>query len=216
MTRFEFNFVSSIEFQMKKHANVHHSGRSLIWVLCHRHNSLWSRKPLGSRVPECPWHASTHYLPPRQRSLYWGSKWELRQCPRSSRNSCWMLYAQVENPRKAGQTLTYHDHQWPLISRFVTQTVSKSAWSKDRKVLRFKGYWDDHTKYGARLYFNIHYYLADNTMEFNEVWDCGFPLGCTVGATWSLVTSNKTWKAPIDLSGISRCDKMWGYPKVKV
>lgn len=34
--------------------------------------------------------------------------------------------------------------------------------------MRFKGFWDDHTKYGARLYFNIHYYLADNTMEFNE------------------------------------------------
>ena len=36
--------------------------------------------------------------------------------------------------------------------------------------MRFKGYWDDLTKYGARLYFNIHYYLADNTMEFNEEW----------------------------------------------
>lgn len=38
----------------------------------------------------------------------------------------------------------------------------------DRKVLRFKGYWDDHTLYGARLYFVIHYYLSDNTMEINE------------------------------------------------
>eukprot|EP00405_Crypthecodinium_cohnii_P012165 CAMPEP_0206433662 /NCGR_PEP_ID=MMETSP0324_2-20121206/8661_1 /ASSEMBLY_ACC=CAM_ASM_000836 /TAXON_ID=2866 /ORGANISM="Crypthecodinium cohnii, Strain Seligo" /LENGTH=623 /DNA_ID=CAMNT_0053899959 /DNA_START=168 /DNA_END=2039 /DNA_ORIENTATION=+ len=38
----------------------------------------------------------------------------------------------------------------------------------DRKVLRFKAYWDDHTLYGCRLYFVIHYYLADNTMEINE------------------------------------------------
>lgn len=38
----------------------------------------------------------------------------------------------------------------------------------DRKVLRFKAYWDDHTLYGARIYFVIHYYLADNTMEINE------------------------------------------------
>eukprot|EP00933_Yihiella_yeosuensis_P029645 TRINITY_DN2328_c0_g1_i3.p1 TRINITY_DN2328_c0_g1~~TRINITY_DN2328_c0_g1_i3.p1 ORF type:complete len:642 (-),score=125.53 TRINITY_DN2328_c0_g1_i3:262-2187(-) len=38
----------------------------------------------------------------------------------------------------------------------------------DRKVLRFKGFWDDHTLYGARLYFIIHYYLCDNTCEINE------------------------------------------------
>lgn len=38
----------------------------------------------------------------------------------------------------------------------------------DRKVLRFKAYWDDHTAYGARMYFVIHYYLADNTVEINE------------------------------------------------
>ncbi|CAK9020015.1 unnamed protein product [Durusdinium trenchii] len=38
----------------------------------------------------------------------------------------------------------------------------------DRKVLRFKGYWDDHTPYGTRFYFILHYYLADNTVEINE------------------------------------------------
>ena len=40
-----------------------------------------------------------------------------------------------------------------------------SAWSK---VLRFRGYWDDHTLYGARVYFVVHYYLKDNTVEINE------------------------------------------------
>jgi len=38
----------------------------------------------------------------------------------------------------------------------------------DRKVLRFRGYWDDTTLYGARVYFTVHYYLADNTVEVNE------------------------------------------------
>jgi len=38
----------------------------------------------------------------------------------------------------------------------------------DRKVLRFQGYWDDTTLYGARVYFIIHHYLSDNTMEINE------------------------------------------------
>jgi len=38
----------------------------------------------------------------------------------------------------------------------------------DKKVLRFKGYWDDHTPYGVRIYFVIHFFLADNTVEMNE------------------------------------------------
>jgi len=38
----------------------------------------------------------------------------------------------------------------------------------DRKVLRFKAYWDDSTLYGARMYFVLHYYLSDNTIEINE------------------------------------------------
>jgi len=38
----------------------------------------------------------------------------------------------------------------------------------DRKVLRFKCFWDDRTPYGARVYFIVHYYLADNTCEINE------------------------------------------------
>jgi len=37
----------------------------------------------------------------------------------------------------------------------------------ERKVLRFKAFWDDHTPYGARMYFIIHYFLADNTVEIN-------------------------------------------------
>eukprot|EP00930_Biecheleria_cincta_P026836 TRINITY_DN1886_c0_g1_i1.p1 TRINITY_DN1886_c0_g1~~TRINITY_DN1886_c0_g1_i1.p1 ORF type:complete len:637 (-),score=99.94 TRINITY_DN1886_c0_g1_i1:238-2109(-) len=38
----------------------------------------------------------------------------------------------------------------------------------DRKVLRFKAFWDDSTLYGGRIYFIIHFYLADNTIEINE------------------------------------------------
>lgn len=38
----------------------------------------------------------------------------------------------------------------------------------DRKVLRFKAYWDDPTPFGNRFYFVVHYYLADNTVEINE------------------------------------------------
>lgn len=51
----------------------------------------------------------------------------------------------------------------PVIDRKLVQFLQN-----DRKVLRFKGFWDDDTMYGNRIYFTIHYYLADNTMEVNE------------------------------------------------
>lgn len=38
----------------------------------------------------------------------------------------------------------------------------------DRKVLRFKCYWDDPTAYGARMYYTLHFYLADDTVEMLE------------------------------------------------
>jgi hypothetical protein len=38
----------------------------------------------------------------------------------------------------------------------------------DRKVLRFYAYWDDLTRYGARQYFVMHYFLSDDTVEINN------------------------------------------------
>lgn len=38
----------------------------------------------------------------------------------------------------------------------------------DRKVLRFYSYWDDHTRYGARQYQVVHFFLSDNTVEMLE------------------------------------------------
>lgn len=38
----------------------------------------------------------------------------------------------------------------------------------DRKVLAFKAFWDDPTKYGSRMYYTLHYYLADDTVEILE------------------------------------------------
>jgi hypothetical protein len=49
----------------------------------------------------------------------------------------------------------------------------------DRKVLRFYAYWDDPTRYGARQYFVMHYFLCDDTVEINNNymrnsgrWEC--------------------------------------------
>jgi hypothetical protein len=51
--------------------------------------------------------------------------------------------------------------------------------TNDRKVLRFYAYWDDTTRYGARQYFVLHYYLSDDTVEINNAygrnsgrWEC--------------------------------------------
>jgi len=38
----------------------------------------------------------------------------------------------------------------------------------DRRVLCFKAFWDDTTHYGARMYYTLHYHLADDTVEILE------------------------------------------------
>jgi len=40
--------------------------------------------------------------------------------------------------------------------------------ANDRKVLRFYAYWDDPTRYGVRMYFVVHYFLSDDTVEINN------------------------------------------------
>jgi hypothetical protein len=69
----------------------------------------------------------------------------------------------------------------PPQGRALTQFLEN-----DRKVLRFKAYWDDHTLYGSRIYVIMHYFLADNTCEINEA-HCrnsgrdNFPVFCRRG-----------------------------------
>ncbi|CEL92256.1 unnamed protein product [Vitrella brassicaformis CCMP3155] len=38
----------------------------------------------------------------------------------------------------------------------------------DRRVLRFYCYWDDLARYGARVYYVLHYFLSDDTVEILE------------------------------------------------
>jgi len=47
--------------------------------------------------------------------------------------------------------------------------------ANDRKVLRFHCYWDDHTRYGTRQYYILHYFLSDDTVEISECYarNCG-------------------------------------------
>merc|ERR1719247_1957494 len=47
----------------------------------------------------------------------------------------------------------------------------KQFLENDRKVLRFYAYWDDPTRYGARWYFTMHYFLADDTVELNNMYE---------------------------------------------
>jgi len=54
------------------------------------------------------------------------------------------------------------------VGQPVPNKKEKQFLLNDRKVLRFKAYWDDPTPYGTRMYFVLHYYLADNTVEINE------------------------------------------------
>jgi hypothetical protein len=38
----------------------------------------------------------------------------------------------------------------------------------DRKVLLFRCFWDDPTRYGSRMYYTLHYYLSDDSVEMLE------------------------------------------------
>jgi len=74
---------------------------------------------------------------------------------------------------KGGLPMTAQAMDAKNLTKFVTgqppvDLKVKQFLDNDRKVLRFKAFWDDTTAYGARTYFVIHYFLADNTMEINE------------------------------------------------
>merc|ERR1719409_1496013 len=56
-----------------------------------------------------------------------------------------------------------------MIGGGQTNPKLEQFMANDRKVLRFQGYWDDHTLYGMRMYFILHYYLSDNSIEINEM-----------------------------------------------
>merc|ERR1719188_173877 len=71
----------------------------------------------------------------------------------------------MPQPRCAidAKTLTkYQIGQPPADKKFIQFLLN------DRKVLRFQGYWDDPTLYGARFYMEIQYFLSDNTVLINE------------------------------------------------
>ena len=56
------------------------------------------------------------------------------------------------------------------LGRVSSQRLQKSKkyLANDRKVLRFWGLWDDPALYGAKKYYEINYFLADDTMEVIE------------------------------------------------
>jgi len=64
---------------------------------------------------------------------------------------------------KEAKNLTKYMTGQPIIDHKMKQFLAN-----DRKVLRFKAFWDDITAYGCRTYFVLHYFLADNTMEILE------------------------------------------------
>jgi len=73
---------------------------------------------------------------------------------------------------KGGLPLPRSAHEAKTLTKFQIgqppPTRIEQFLLNDRKVLRFKAYWDDETLYGARIYFIVHYYLADNSVEINE------------------------------------------------
>ena len=55
------------------------------------------------------------------------------------------------------------------VQRCGVPDTLKKFLENDRKVLRFYGVWDDRDRvYGDRLFFRVHYFLSDDTMEVLE------------------------------------------------
>lgn len=80
-------------------------------------------------------HPTTDWLPPLEdpcTEVPNGSAASVQEAHAIPDECCMLRW---NNPRKMGQTLPYYDHQWSLISRFVTQTVSKSV--REARIGRF-------------------------------------------------------------------------------
>jgi len=82
-------------------------------------------------------------------------------------------YKFKKTAEKGGLPVTRSAHEAKQLTKYSAgQAIVDKKFTQfllnDGKVLRFKAFWDDTTLYGARVYFVIHYYLADNTMEINE------------------------------------------------
>jgi len=74
---------------------------------------------------------------------------------------------------KGGLPVTMQAQDAKIYCKFMTgqppaDTKMTQFLLNDGKVLRFKAFWDDPTLYGARVYFVVHYFLANNTVEVNE------------------------------------------------
>ena len=65
-----------------------------------------------------------------------------------------LIYAKEYNEVKAGGS---------RVDRQFKQYIEN-----DRKVLNFDAYWDDPTRYGQRLFLEVNYFLADDSIEIIE------------------------------------------------
>eukprot|EP00397_Hematodinium_sp_SG-2012_P007020 GEMP01007060.1.p1 GENE.GEMP01007060.1~~GEMP01007060.1.p1 ORF type:complete len:604 (+),score=116.03 GEMP01007060.1:114-1925(+) len=64
----------------------------------------------------------------------------------------------------------------------------KQYMENDRKVLRFYASWDDPTFYGARNFFIVHYFLADDTLEVRQQQELNqYSVPCPVFSSRKLV-----------------------------
>jgi len=71
-------------------------------------------------------------------------------------------------PRRRRDINATREHNEISLGGNRKNTKLEQFLANDRKVLCFKCFWDDPTRYGARMYYTTHFYLADDTVEMHE------------------------------------------------
>ncbi|KAK4880112.1 hypothetical protein RN001_008258 [Aquatica leii] len=106
---------------------------------------------------------------------FYGRVYKITDCDRFTRNFLNRCGITVPDPISIPDDPYYKDRarmseaMFPKKPNRKTDTLGKFL-KNDRKVLRFYGFWDDReTQYGYLHHLEIHYYLADDTIDIKEV-----------------------------------------------
>ncbi|XP_043475063.1 EF-hand domain-containing family member C2 [Leptopilina heterotoma] len=100
-----------------------------------------------------------------------GRVYKIIDCDKFTRNFLYRNGIPVPNPIQLGISDPYLEKEDILKKKPQRSLDTRGNFLKyDKKVLRFYGYWDDRDNlYGEVHNLEIHYYLADDTIEIKEI-----------------------------------------------
>ncbi|KAF5307729.1 hypothetical protein FQR65_LT06600 [Abscondita terminalis] len=106
---------------------------------------------------------------------FYGRVYKITDCDKFTRNFLNRCGISVPDPIKTPEDPYYKERAREKVTMYGKKPKDKffplkNFVKNDRKVLRFYGYWDDRdTLYGYFHHLEVHYYLADDTIDMREV-----------------------------------------------